>query len=83
VASAISGDVVLESDDLLGDTIGEILNVVVGTAEPRGAREFSIPTIVHAPEHSLELPTGSDVECVVAETKFGPIRLYRVLRHVG
>jgi CheY-specific phosphatase CheX len=82
VASAISGDEVLESDALLGDTIGEILNVVVGTAEPKGAREFSIPTIVRAPEHSLELPSTGDVECVVAHTKFGAIRLYRVLRHV-
>jgi CheY-specific phosphatase CheX len=82
VAEAISGERVSEEDELAGDTIGEILNVVVGTAEPKAAREFSIPTIVRQPRHSLDLPKGSDVECMVAHTKFGAIRLYRVLRHV-
>jgi CheY-specific phosphatase CheX len=82
VAEAISGESLVEGDDLAVDTIGEILNVVVGTAEPKGAREFSIPTIVRQPRHNLDLPKGSDVECMVAHTKFGAIRLYRVLRHV-
>jgi CheY-specific phosphatase CheX len=81
VASAISGEEVAEKDALPGDAIGEILNVVVGTAEPRGSREFSIPIIVRDKNHRLALPRTAPVERIVAHTKFGPIRLYRV--HCG
>lgn len=79
VASAISGEPVAERDALAGDAIGEILNVVVGTAEPRGSREFSIPVIVRDRGHRLGLPRDAAVERIVAHTPFGPIRLYRVL----
>ena len=81
VASAISGETVDEKDPLPGDAIGEILNVVVGTAEPRGSREFSIPVIVRDRNHRLALPKNAPVERIVAHTKFGPIQLYRV--HCG
>jgi hypothetical protein len=80
MASAISGETVRDEDELGGDTIGEILNVVVGTAQPRGAREFSVPSIVREKGHRLELPAG-EVEHLIAHTPCGPLRLYRVVNH--
>src|SRR5688572_26755534 len=67
LASAISGEPVEDESPLGGDALGEILNVVVGTAEPRGAREFSIPAIERRPEHPL-LMAGNHVERVVVRT---------------
>ncbi len=77
LASVISGEPVEDGSSLAGDTLGEILNVVVGTAEPRGAREFSIPAIDRRGQHPLML-AGARVERVVVRTVCGPLRLYRI-----
>jgi hypothetical protein len=77
LSSTIAGEPVAVGSALCADALGEILNVAVGVAEPRGARQFGIPVLFDERGHVLAL-VGSHIERTVVHTMCGPLRVYRV-----
>jgi hypothetical protein len=67
LASTISGEPVAVGSTLCADTLGELLNVAVGVAEPRGARQFGIPVLFDQSGHVLSLVGSHALSTAVKE----------------
>lgn len=69
-------------DGLTADTLGEVLNVVVGSAQkgggPQQKFQFSIPVIETARGHTLTVFGKRSYQRVVSKTPMGELSLYLI-----
>lgn len=74
----VAGTEATLEDGLTADTVGEVLNVVVGTAQKGGRFQFSMPVVEAARAHRVTVAGGRCFERVISRTPLGEIGLYLV-----
>jgi len=65
-------------DSLTADTLGELLNVLVGSAQKGSGFQFSLPVIAKARGHQVKVLTPRPCERVVSTLGEGELGLYLV-----
>jgi CheY-specific phosphatase CheX len=63
-------------DELVGDTVGELLNVAVGNAQEAGGYQFSTPVIVKGRKHEVRVLRSGYLERIQCTVAGGELSLY-------
>jgi hypothetical protein len=70
---ATSGE---DDDSLTADTVAELLNVVVGSAQKGAGYQFSLPVAVRAPGHQVKVLSAGRHERFLTRLGDGVLRLH-------
>ena len=74
----IAGLEVSFDDPLVGDTAGELLNVIAGSAQRETRYQFSIPVVAKGKAHEVKVLRGRQLESVISEIPGGTIALHLI-----